>query len=504
MIKPLNATVRRPWWPWLALALGLAWTVIIRVPLIVNAEDHLDSDLAVNGLTLLDAVHGAWRWHYPATPHMGILPVLASFPQALAWGPGPVALVSGGTVLWALVVVSTFWLAWRAFGPTVAGWAVLPLACSSLGTIWLSGRITGGHLLALAWHTMAFVGLLACLRTGRRRSAFLLGVWCGVGLYIDTLFVATIVGLAGAAVLEWLPGRQLRSGIVLSAAFLGGLILGAAPREIGRLVDPYDAYPWQFEATTDAAVIVDHAALLGVECLPRLIAGTGLQRALQSRGLRRSSFWPTPGQGAVALMMLAFMAAVVRLLIAAVRCGDPARRAVARGTLVSGAVVVAGFLVNLHIYNSDNYRYLVFLVVPWSLGFGLVLDDLRRRGAAGRLAAVLAAMMLAAGMTVSAFRWYRETRHYLDDRGLPSRRDVAAWSELRIVGEPEQGDEDDGTHAARSETIPDDVTHIFGGYWDVYRISFLSGSASWASRIPRTRIDSGDGPTGWGRGVVRS
>ena len=24
-------------------------------------------------------------------------------------------------------------------------------------------------------------------------------------------------------------------------------------------------------------------------------------------------------------------------------------------------------------------------------------------------------------------------------------------------------------------TIPPDVTHVFGGYWDVYRLSFLSG-----------------------------
>ena len=182
MTKPLTATVRRPWWPWVALALGLVWTVILRVPLILNAEDHLDSDLAVDGLTLLDAVHGQWRWHYPGTPHMGILPVLVSFPQAIAWGPGPITLVSGGTVLWALVVVSTFWLAWRASGPTIAGWAILPLACSSIGTIWLSGRITGGHLLALAWHALGVrrVGRLPANRDdGSPRSCLASGAGSG-------------------------------------------------------------------------------------------------------------------------------------------------------------------------------------------------------------------------------------------------------------------------------------------------------------------------------------
>ena len=140
------------------LGLGLVWTVLIRVPLIVNAEDHLDSDLAVDGLTLLDAVHGHWRWHYPGTPYMGITPMLFSYPQALVWGANAITLVSGGTVIWVLVVTSTFWLAWRTFGPEVAGWAIVPLVFSSLGTIWLSGRITGGHLLTWSgttWHSWA-------------------------------------------------------------------------------------------------------------------------------------------------------------------------------------------------------------------------------------------------------------------------------------------------------------------------------------------------------------
>ena len=35
---------------------------------------HLDSDLAVDGLTLLEATRGHWRWHYPGTPYMGIAP----------------------------------------------------------------------------------------------------------------------------------------------------------------------------------------------------------------------------------------------------------------------------------------------------------------------------------------------------------------------------------------------------------------------------------------------
>ena len=245
---PTEAPVRRPCWPWVALVLGLLWTVLIRVPLVVNAHDHLDSDLAVDGLTLRDAVSGHWRWHYPGTPYMGILPVLVSYPQALIWGAGPITLVSGGTILWLLVVGATFWLAARAYGLDVAGWAILPLVFSSLGTIWLSGRITGGHLLTLVWHTGAFAGLYVCLIRGRWPHAAALGLWCGLGLYLDAMFLFTLAGLVPAALFAWLSTGRSRAGMGMAAVFVAAMLAGLVPREIGQAVDPYDAYPSQFAA----------------------------------------------------------------------------------------------------------------------------------------------------------------------------------------------------------------------------------------------------------------
>jgi hypothetical protein len=487
------------------LALGLIWTVMIRVPLILNAEDHLDSDLAVDGLTLLDAVNGHWRWHYPGTPHMGILPMLFSYPQALLCGANPITLVSGGTVIWVLVVASTFWLAWRAYGPSVAGWAIVPLVFSSQGTIWLSGRITGGHLLTLAWHTLAFVGLHACLILGGWRRAALLGAWCGLGLYLDTMFAITLAGLVPAAAIAWLTGSRSRSGIVLAAAFLGGMSVGLLPREIGRRVDPYDAYPAQFSATFDASAIAGHAHLLASECLPRLVAGIGLQRVGRSMGERHLSFSSWAAGGGVVLLLIGFAVAVVRLAIDVFRRGDPARRAIGLGTLLSSASIVAAFLVNKNIYNSDNYRYLIFLLTAWSLGFGLCLDDLWRRGLRGRLAAGLLAVLLAVAMTVAAFRWYRETRQYVDDRGFPSRRGHAPWSELVVLTDrPRLGESRSSARRSERYTIPPDVTHVFGGYWDVYRLSFLSGMrivgipySAYPNRFPGW--SSGLGP---GRGKI--
>jgi hypothetical protein len=228
--QPLDAPARRLRWPWVVLGLGLAWTVLIRVPLVLNAHDHLDSDLAVDGLTLRDALDGHWRWHYPATPSMGITPVLSSYLQALVWGANPITLVSGGTLIWCLVVVSTFWLAARTYGLEVAGWSILPLVFSSLGTIWLSGRITGGHLLTLVWHTVALAGLHACLTRGGWRRTAALGLWCGLGLYLDAMFLVTLAALVPSGLIAWIRAGRSRAGLRLAGVFFVAMLVGVIPR----------------------------------------------------------------------------------------------------------------------------------------------------------------------------------------------------------------------------------------------------------------------------------
>jgi hypothetical protein len=469
------------------LALGLLWTVLIRVPLVLNAEDHLDSDLAVDGLTLLDAMNGRWRWHYPGTPHIGILPVLFSYPQAILWGANPVTLVSGGTVIWALVVVSTFWLARRVFGPKVAGWAIVPLVFSSLGTIWLSGRITGGHLLILVWHTVAFLGLYLCLHQGSRLSAAGLGLWSGLGLYLDALFALTLAGLVPAAAVAWFRGGRSTAGMGLAALFVAGMLVGLVPRQLGRWADPYDAYPAQFAPTLERAEIVEHLGLLTFGCLPRLIAGTDLN----AQGLRpfenNAGFrWPwrlssrqskssriAPAETLVVVVVLAvFLLGAIRLARDPSGSAALAQKAVARGLVISALAVVGAFLVNRNIFNSDNYRYLVYLLTPWSFGFGLLAQDLARRGTSGQFVTWIIVGVLGAGMTAATFHWYRDTRHYIDSRGLPLRIECQPWSELLVRGrQPPAGGKDEGF--AKFD-VPSAVTHVFGGYWDVYRMAFLS------------------------------
>jgi hypothetical protein len=267
-----------PRWPLLALGVALGWEALVRVPLVLNARGHLDSDLAVDGLTLLEAVHGRWRWHYPGTPFMGIVPVLLSWPQALIWGADPITLVSGGVVAHGLLTIAVFVLAWRSFGPGAAGWSLVPLAFASTGTVWLSGRITGGHLLTAAWHAGAFALLHQALARGGTWRALALGLCCGLGVYLDAMFAITLVGLVPAGLAGWHATRRSWRGLGCGGLALLAFLSGAAPRELGRWLEPHDAYREQFRPVLEPQVLAGHARLLLADCLPRLVAGHRLPK----------------------------------------------------------------------------------------------------------------------------------------------------------------------------------------------------------------------------------
>lgn len=478
-------------WPWLVLLAAAVWAVGVRVPLVLNAASHLDSDLAVDGLTLLDALRGHWRWHYPGTPYIGIGPVLLSLLQSLALGPTPAALVSGGTVAYLGLMVATFLLAWRTFGSAVACWSLVPLTFASNGAVWLSGRITGGHLVAAAWHAGAFALLAVALQRPGRSTAFALGLWCGVGLYLDSMFAVTLAGLVPALAFGWAANLGLRRSIGLALLAVAGFAAGVWPRPVGAALEPYSAYDEQFSLVGQVDVAAEHAALLVRECLPRLIAGhklpgleadpspetvNGPARRVGASGATASGW----AAGATTVALGAWLAASLALAWGAVGHFDRRGRWVAGGLIVSAGLTVAAFVANRHIYNSDNYRYLVTLLVPWALGYGLLAAGLGRRGWGGRVAAAGLALVLAVVMTADLRDWYAGFG-WVDARWRPvvSRPEdpVLNW----LVADPE-------------------VTWIEGGYWDVYRLAFLTGGRVrgapfpiYPNRFPTWRPAPGEG-----------
>ncbi|MGC8638660.1 MAG: ArnT family glycosyltransferase [Isosphaeraceae bacterium] len=452
--------------PWLCLLAAIGWSILLRVPLVVNAPVHLDSDLAVDGLTLQEALDGHWRWHYPGTPYTGTGAVLLSWIPARIWGANPQTLVSGGTVAHLILLVGVFALVWRVFGQASAIGSLVPLTFASTGLLWLSGRITGGHLLIVAWSGWAWLLLYEWLtRLGWKRS-IALGVWCGLGIYLDSMFALTLGGIviAGLLAARRFRGRDLVHVLILIAAFLAG----AAPRVIGRWVEPHDAYHEQFSWSLDSRLLADHSRILFLECLPRLVAGhrlpgleadpdpallgTGgpIQHGSSSREGAKWWVWPL-----VVLALSSWAAAFLALVRVVWESTEAACRAVAVGLLATALAELAGFLINRNIFNSDNYRYLVLLLIPWSAGCGLVVGHAIRRVGKRRWAVLAATMALAALYTCDAAAWYRHLGWIDESFRLVQRRvddPAVAW----LRKHPE-------------------IQTIFGSYWDVYRLSFLSG-----------------------------
>ncbi|WP_337174159.1 hypothetical protein [Paludisphaera sp.] len=459
----------------LALSLALAWSAFVRAPLIVNAPTHLDSDLAVDGMTLREAVDGRWRWQYPGTPYMGTGAVLLSYPQAKVWGVTPETLASGGTVAYLLLICGVFATAWACRGPKVAAWSLVPLAFASTGTIWLTGRVTGGHMLAAAWSAWAWAMFAWFARRGGKGGGALLGLWLGLGMWHDSMFLMTIVGMATAGLVLAVATRGAwtrRSALGFMLALAAGFAIGQAPKPIGRWLEPYDAYGGQFAWSLDPELLRDHARILFLDCLPRIVAGhrlPGLEADPDPELIGGGSPLTRPGRGdagaiaiaTTALGLLMFAASFTALKWRVVRRASPSddprtpvERAIALGLLVSSAAILAGFVVNRNIFDADNQRYLVLWLIPGALGFGMVMDALAARGAGGKLAAAGIATAFALAFAADSLAWYRRLG-WVDERGSVVRRPVDDPALRWLDEHPEVG-------------------AFTAGYWDVYRLAFLA------------------------------
>src|SRR5262249_44515570 len=289
------------------------------------------------------------------------------------------------------------------------------------------------------------------------------------GIYLDRMFLFTLAGLVPAGVTGWLAGpadqaRRVGRALGLGLAFLALCLLGASPTVLGERLDPYDAYQEQFQPLWNAEVLAGHARILGLECLPRLILGhrlPGLQAdpsadALAGRpGVPDPADWNPASVGTTVLGSILFGGALLALVRRGPEPVTNASEAVRWGLVASAGLTLFAFIINRNIFNSDNYRYLVCLLVPWSLGLGLFLSGLARRSARGRLVAGALGLAFAALMSLDTWHWYRRFG-WIDTRAMPARPPL----------------QDPALDWLRAHP---GVRDVFGGYWDVYRLSFLTG-----------------------------
>ena len=284
------------------------------------------------------------------------------------------------------------------------------------------------------------------------------------------MFLVSVFSICCAAFGVWLiEGIRLR-GLLIGVVFLLGCLVGNVPRIVGGRVDPWDSYGGLFERTTTSKELREHAWILVDDCLPRLISGHRLPgfeaepppaNVGAARDWRASESNPL-AWATVAVTLPVFMISIVALAINGLKsiarsAGSPellARGAVSTGLLVAAAGATAGFIMNKNIYNSDNYRYLIVLLIPWALGFGVLCDAIAGRWRAGKWLALALAVIFAAILTADAARWYQRFG-WIRDNGMPIRRNRSDPALAWLNEHP-------------------DVVGIFGGYWDVYRLSFLT------------------------------
>ena len=371
----------------LALTLIILAASLIRWPMMVYAYKHLDSDLAVDGLTLRDFVqNGNWRWHYPGTPHIGTLPVLISLPAVALWGEGPASLVFAGIAANILLILAIYLLVNRAYGTVPAILASLVLAAGGLGQVWLSARVTGGHLLSAAWLAWAWLFWTHLIDTKSLKSWAGLGLFCAIGIWIDSIFLLGIAGLGlSSVIISW----QFRSTIPIKRRSIQALVFTAflpiGPL-ISKLGDGVNVYGSQFEITTDPSALKEHARILLVECLPRLIIGRTLKTGsteISMTHLKPADYLSSNYALAMVLTMMAVLFLMTWLKLISPLTSKRSSKtssdsapdwvnALWYGLTFTALLTLSAFELNKNIFNADNYRYLVPLIPLLGMTYGLL------------------------------------------------------------------------------------------------------------------------------------
>ena len=189
---------------------------------------------------------------------MGTIPVLLSYAQAAVWGANPITLVSGGVVASILLVVSSYIVARRAFGPEVAAWGPRALDVRLDGSNLALGSNYGRTPPRRGLARRRVRGL--SLPAGRGVEAIILpGPLVRSGCRLDSMFLVSLAGLVPAAIGGWWVLGRTRSGAICAGVFLAGLLVGATPRDIGARLDPHDAYQEQFSHDLRTEVFKEHA-----------------------------------------------------------------------------------------------------------------------------------------------------------------------------------------------------------------------------------------------------
>ena len=377
--------MRAPFWPGLALLLGLA--TALRLALLHGPFGEIEADEAVVGLMARHLLAGEWSVFYWGQDYLGSLSALLTAPAFALFGATPLVLklVPLGLSLGFLVLAAL--TARRAFGEGPALLTALYLAVPpAFLAIW-SLKARGGYIeLLVLGQGMLLLGL-ALARRDRwpLPGAFALGLLAGLALWTHPLAVVYLGPGLGLLLL-----RRGRTGPALLALLAGGLV-GAAPLLLYNIAHPLAT--WQAVA---GGSLRAEAVLEGLRWQVRygLPVLAGLAQGSSSPGLFAADFatrparWPGVALG-LGLVALGVAGAFGRSLRAALTGrGTAGDLLAAQGLLLGGGLLLLASATRFGDLTIEP-RYLLPLYATVPLGAALVWRLGRRWPALGGLLVAL-------------------------------------------------------------------------------------------------------------------
>jgi hypothetical protein len=260
--------------------------VAARVPYLASSTALFNSDEAANALLIKHLLEGAEFRLYPwDATYYGILEGLIAIPFVWIAGLQPLAFKLAAVVGHLLLMVTTFLLGRRLFGPAEGLAAAGLLVLFSPRVLQWSALATGGLVLIVAWGSLTFLYFDRLRRTPTWWGWATFGLLAGFGLYLYELYLVYLMVIAiGALAGSWVwtaaladspAERRAALGLAprqsgAAVLFLAGLAIGWFPKllavaagELGAKAPAYAlAPPQQIAANLD---------LLLTRCIPSLL-----------------------------------------------------------------------------------------------------------------------------------------------------------------------------------------------------------------------------------------
>lgn len=435
--------------------------LLLRIPLLLNAESLMDSDAAYNALSVKHLLQGkAVFLLYPGQDYQGITEGLLGILITKIFGWSALAYLSSSLLFYLGYVAVTFALARRAFGLRTGAMAGLLAAVSPPVLLRLSMAAVGGHMAV----PLAGAVMIYCLfrYEDSRRPTWLYVLAFTAGLAYYTYKLSIVVIVPAAIYLTYRLAVACRARAFarprVMAGFVASLLVGLAPWIAARFVAPAESHTVPLAIATPAQR-AGNCRLLWQETLPDAL-GYAVPRRPPRRVSSRIMTVAAPRfAGTVYALALLYLVARVlrreRRLFLFPSGAVPSREATL--LLFLGAPLAAYCLSN-YVLDRSSVRYLLPLHAAFPVLIAFALDRwgelAARRFKVPGLAWVLAIALCLVNAT-GTFVLCRRS-------GFVSRDGLRI---IRVTPPPRE---------AVRYLLDRGVTRAWGSYWIGYLATFLT------------------------------